>query len=151
MKLKEDRLIGGAFSGVIAAFIQAGWGYVLKGLKLTDRAFVDFSKTFFMYKNYSGLYSEITGILIHLAFGAVLGVGFAYLIKLTSSRFYYLKGFGYGVFLWLFLGATGTAFGIPLFRNIPPYAVLSTLTGGLLFGFVNAFVLKFLEKKTNLI
>jgi hypothetical protein len=151
MKLKKDRLIGGAFSGVIAATIQAGYGYIVKGLKLTDRAFVDFSKTFFMYKNYHGLYGEIMGIIIHLALGAVWGVGFAYLIKLTSSRYYYIKGFGYGVVLWLFIGTAGTVLHIPLFIDVPPYAVLSTLIGGLVFGFVNAYILKVLEKKTNLI
>lgn len=151
MNLREDRLIAGAFAGVIAGVVQAVYGNGVKALHLTDRAFIDFSKAIFMYNNYPGLLGNIMGIIIHLGFGAVWGIGFAYLIKFTSSKYYYIKGFGYGVFLWLLLGIMGTTFKIPLFKGIPPYAVLSTLIGGLIFGFVNAYVLKLLERKTNLV
>ena len=114
MKLREDRLIAGAFSGVIAATTQAAYGFIVKGLGLTDRAFIDFSKTLFMYKNYPGLFANIMGLFIHMAIGAVLGIGFAYLIKLTSSRYYYIKGLGYGVFIWLLMGTLGTVMNIHL-------------------------------------
>ncbi|HEX3043182.1 MAG TPA: hypothetical protein VHY08_00390 [Bacillota bacterium] len=145
MDLKKDRLVAGSFTGIIAAIVQAIYGITVKSLGLTDRAFIDFTKMFIMYRNFPGVLADIMGFIGHLGFGAIWGILFAYLIQYTSSRYYYYKAFGYGVFLWLSLAILGTAFDIPLFKEIPPKALLSTLIGALIFAFINAYTLKKIE------
>jgi hypothetical protein len=144
----DDTLVAGAFSGVVGALVQASYGLTIKFLGLTDRTFTDFAKVFFMYKNYQGFLAFLAGLIIHMAIGATLGVGFAYLIKFTSDKYYYIKGLGYGAFIWLLMGCGGTVFNIPLFKEIPPHVVLVTLGGALIYGIVISFALKKVSKKT---
>lgn len=151
MHLKNDRLVAGSITGIIAATIQAIYGIAVKALGLTDRAFIDFSKLFIMHKNFTGLFPNIMGLIVHLGLGAIWGVSFAYLIYFTSSRYYYYKAFGYGAFLWLSLGILGSIFKIPLFTEIPPRALLTTLFGGIIFSLSNAYALKWFENRTNLV
>jgi hypothetical protein len=147
----QDQVSAGAVSGMAAAVIQIVYGWIVKGLGLTDRSFTDFAKVFFMYRNYRGLAASIVGFITQMLIGVILGMIFAFLITATSKRFYYLKGLGFGAIFWLGFGVAGTIFNLPLFKDIHPIPALMTLLGALLFGLVNSYVLKLIAKKTNLV
>ena len=109
------------------------------------------AKIYIMYKRFPGIISNIVGITAQFLIGATLGIGFAYFIQKTSNNYYFIKGLGYGAFIWLVFASFGSLFKIPLFTVIPPNPALSLLIGALIYGFITSFVLKFLENKTNLI
>lgn len=151
MKTHKDRFVAGGTAGAIAGLIQDVYGSSMKALGFTDRSFADFSEIILSSRVYTGLLGTIVGIVAHLAVGILLGIIFAYIIQLTSSRYIILKGFGYGLITWFLLSGFGTIYKLPLFSDIPPGPALTTLVGALLYGLTLAFTLKLLDKRTNLL
>ncbi len=149
--MKSDRLIAGAIAGVSASVVQNIYGQVVKGLGITDRAFLDFAEVALLSRTYSGFFGIVAGIISHLAFGMMFGVLFVYLLQITSSNYLYLKGLGFGIGIWFFSLAIGTMFNFPMFTETPPVAALVMFVGALLWGAITAFTTKILENKTDLI
>jgi riboflavin transporter FmnP len=149
--LKEDRLMIGAISGIVGSVAQISFEFLAKAIGFTDRDVVDMAKIFIMYKRYPGIMSTIIGVTAQLLIGAILGIGFAYLIQKFSSNYYYVKGLGYGGMIWVLFATFGSLFKIPLFTIIPPADALSLLLGALIFGFFTSLILKYFEKKRSFI
>jgi hypothetical protein len=97
--MKEDRLVAGTISGASGTIVQILIERLSKIIGFTDRDFVDMAKVFIMDKQIPGIVSNIIGVTAQLLIGAGLGIGFAYLIRKTSSEYYFMKGFGYGVMI----------------------------------------------------
>lgn len=149
--LSEDRLIGGAIAGAIGGIFQNIYGTTVKGLGLTDRAFLDFAAVVATFKVHKGIVGYLVTSLFHTIFCALLGVIFVYLIKLTSSKYYWVKTIGFGLSLWFVLLSVGTIFRLPLFKDIPIRATISTLIGALIYAVVLGWVLQYFERKTHLV
>lgn len=147
----KDRLISGSLAGAIAGLIQNLFGQTLKALGITDRAFADFAKVLIMYKPYQGTLAIIVGVISHIITGLIFGVIFAYIIQKTSSKYLLTKGIAYGAVLWVLLSGFGTMFKLPMFFDIPPRAALTTFVGALIYGFVTAYALKFIDNRTKLL
>ncbi len=147
----KDRLVSGAIAGTIGGLIQAMYGFIVEALGFTDRTFTDFAKVLLMYRDYKGALAFIGGLIGHLTIGAMLGILFAYIIMITSNRYYLAKGFGYGAIIWVLFLGLGTIFKLPQFKDIPPSDVISTLVGSLLYGSITAYSLKMLDNRTKLL
>lgn len=146
-----DRLVGGVIAGAIGSIFQNIYGVIVKALGLTDRAFIDFAAVLATNKIHQGFLGYLVTSLFHLVFCALLGIIFVYLIKVTSSKYYWVKAIGYGLSLWFIILSAGTIFELPLFKDIPLSATISTLIGSLLYTIVLGWVLQYLERRTNLI
>ncbi len=149
--MKKDRLVAGGLAGAIGAFVQSVYGTITKAIGITDRTFYDFAAIIVAFKEYPGVLGFIVGIIAHLIVGVMLGIIFAYIIMLTSNRYLYIKGLVYGAVTWFLLLGFGTIYKMPMFKDIPPTAALSTFVGSLIYGTVTAYTLKLLEKRTNLL
>ncbi len=149
--LVKDRLVAGGLAGIIGAALQQAYGLIAKAIGITDRAFIDFAEILVLSKIFTGPLAFIVSSIAHLIVGLLLGVIFAYVIKLTSSNYYLLKGLGYGVVWWMLLMGFGTIFRLPVFSPIPPYAALSTLVGAAIYGLATAYTLGLLDKKTKIL
>ena len=147
----KDRLIAGGLAGLAAGITQNIYGVFVKGLGITDRAFSDFAAVVVMHTIQPSLVAGIVGFISHLIVGVMFGVIFAYIILLTSSRYFLLKGLGYGAVLWFLLMGFGTIFDLPLFSNIPPVPALTTFIGALIYGFAVAYSLKLIDKNSSLL
>ncbi|KNZ69426.1 hypothetical protein Tfer_1868 [Thermincola ferriacetica] len=147
----KDRLTAGALAGFIGATIQVIFDITMKMLKITDRTFIDFAKVFVMFKPFKGVTADIVGTIGHLGAGALFGVMLAYIIMLTSHRFYLFKGTGFGFVIWITVNGIGTAINLPLFKEIPPLSALATLAGALIWGLVTAYILKLMDTKIRLV
>lgn len=148
---KNDRLISGGIAGAIGGLIQIIFEQTAKALGITDRAFIDFSKVLIMFKPYNGLTAFIVGFISQIIIAIIFGVIFGYIIQLTSSRYYVIKGIGFGAAIWCILLGFGTIFSLPLFKDIPPNASLSAFVGSLIYGFITAYALKVIDNKTDLL
>lgn len=149
--MKHDRFIAGAVAGVSGSVVQNIYGQVVKGLGITDRAFLDFAEAALFGRIYGGFFGFVAGTISHLVFGMFAGMLFVYLLQKTSSNYLYLKGLGLGVGIWFFSFAIGTMFNFPMFTQTPPIPALVIFAGALLWGIVTAFSIKILETKTGLI
>ncbi len=147
----KDRLVAGGLAGIIGAALQQAYGLTAKAIGITDRAFIDFAEILVLSRIFTGPLAFIVSSIAHLIVGLFLGAIFVYVIKLTSSNYYLLKGLGYGVVWWMLLMGFGTIFRLPVFSPIPPYAALSTLVGAAIYGLVTAYTLGILDKKTKLL
>lgn len=147
----KDRFIAGAVAGFIGALIQLIYGYGIKTIGLTDYAFHDFGQIFILTLTSSGFLGDLVGVLSQVTNGAIVGIVFAYIISLTSSKYYLIKGLIYGTVLWhLFLGM-GTMYKLPGFGVIKADSALATLIGSIIYGISTAYLLKVLDSKTNLV
>jgi uncharacterized membrane protein YagU involved in acid resistance len=93
------------------------------------------------------------GILADIIFGAVLGIIFVYFLKFTNHQNIIIKGWGFGVFAWLFF------FGI-LMSNLPgaqgtipvdALAHFSVFIGHSIYGIMMGFSAKVLLDRYNLV
>lgn len=147
----SDRFVAGAIAGSIGASIQVVYGYLVEALGIADRSFEDFGEVFIMSANMTGTMADFVGIISQLSNGAIFGIIMAYIISLTSIKFYIVKGLIYGTILWhLFLGL-GTMYKMPGFINIPPSSSLAILVGSLIYGVTVCYVLRIIDAKSNLI
>jgi hypothetical protein len=147
----RDRFTAGLISGMSASLVQIIYGLIIKAIGLTDRTFTDFARIYIMYKTYHGVVPFLIGFFTQIILCALVGVGFAFLIEKTSSKYLYIKGLGTGAIIWLFFGMSGTMFRLPLFFKLPPIPALITFIGALIYGFFLAYFFKLVETKTNLL
>ena len=147
----SDRLVAGGVAGFIAIIISNIYGVFSKAMGFTDRIFIDFAKVLIMYKPYKGFLGFLVGEIAILTVGIFWGVAYAYIIKMTSSRFNLLKGWGYGAILWMLLSGFGTIFDLPMFKDIPPHDAFNNFIESSIYGLVTAYALSVLDRETKLL
>ncbi len=147
----RERLIAGGFAGLAGAAVQGIFDSLAKALRLADRVFLDFFQVLFARELFEGALSLIVGLLAHLTLGLIFGVLFAYFIMAASSKYYILKGFVYGVVLWLLAAGIGLLFNLPGFRGTPINEAIVTLSSAIVYGLVVVYTLKIIDDRTNII
>lgn len=140
----RDRAILGGISGIVGSVFCTLYEVIAERLKITDRSFLDYTAALVADKVHPGTLGFTVGFLAQAAVGLMFGVAFVYLTKTISSRYYLLKGLGYGFILWLLLSGFGIIFKLPAIMDIPPTASLFDLTNSLLYGLITAYNIKFL-------
>lgn len=153
INMEEDRLVAAGIAGIIGSVVNVVTGIIFKSLGWSDRAFFDYSTTLFGKLTYAdkGFSGFLMGVITEVAVCIIYAVIFAYIIKITSSRYLYIKGLGYGFVLWMLLSSLGTMYNIPLFDEVPLDAAYTTLFTALAYGFTIAWVLKKIESKSRLL
>ena len=147
----KDRLVAGGLSGAIAGLVQYAYGLLALNLGLTDRIFGQFSDVIFAGRVYTGTLGFVLSVLTHLAVTIPLGILFAYIIALTSSRYLLIKSVGFGFLLWFFLSGFGAILRLPLFIDMPEQPALVILVGAVIYGIVLGYALKILDKRSYLL
>lgn len=147
----RERLIAGGFAGLTGAAVQGIFESLAKAFELGDRVFIDFSQALFAHRLFEGVLAFIVGLLAHLILGLIFGIIFAYIIMVTSSNNYLLKGLVYGVVLWLLAAGVGLLVNLPGFREAPLNEALVTLSGTVVYGLITAYTLKIIDERTNII
>ncbi|MHB1404637.1 MAG: hypothetical protein ACYCV0_03485 [Desulfitobacteriaceae bacterium] len=143
----RDRAILGGISGIVGSVFCTLYEVIAESLKITDRSFLDYTATLVANKVYPGTLGFIVAFLAQAAVGILFGVVFVYLTKIISSRYYLLKGLGYGFALWFLLSGFGIIFKLPTIMDIPPTVSLFDLTNALLYGLITAYIIKILGHK----
>lgn len=143
----RDRAILGGISGIVGSVFCALYEVIAESLKITDRSFLDYTATLVANKVYPGTLGFIVAFFSQTAVGILFGVVFVYLTKIISSRYYLLKGLGYGFTLWFLLSGFGITFKLPTIMDIPPTVSLFDLTNSLLYGLITAYFIKILSHK----
>lgn len=149
----KDRVLLGWIAGALGVITRDAWSFLAKTLGLAKFQVWEISASLFIAgKEAHTFFAHIIGITADLIFGGILGIGFIYFIKYTSSKNMIIKGWGVGMTAWLFL------FGI-MFHNLPsvemiPHDALSNLSafiGHSIFGISMGIFAKVLLKKYDLL
>ena len=147
----NDRTTAGALAGAVAGLIQQIYGSLAHYIGFTEKDFGDFAGTLIMSKAYQGIMSHVIQWLAHIGIGMLFGVIFVQIFKYTSSKYWQIKGIIYGFILWVLLTGIGTLFKMPMWNKTEPTTALSMFIGGLIYSVTMAYILKYLENKTDLI
>lgn len=147
----NDRTTAGAIAGAVAGIIQQIYGLLADYIGFTDKDFGDFAGTLIMSKDYQGILAHIIQWLAHIGIGMFFGIIFVHLFRYTSSKYWQIKGVVYGFILWVLLTGVGTLFKMPTWENTRPSTALSMFIGSLVYSVSAAYILRYLENKTDLI
>ncbi len=145
-----DRYFRGLVAGVVGGIAMNLWTVIaVHILNLKIIRFIDWAG-FILYgdlprTHFQGFYA----LIIHLTWVGLLGIAFAYLFPLTTSRGYLIKGAFFGITTGMFVYAIPTLLQTPIISKHSIQTVLSNHTGGLLWGLTMAQVLRWLDKTPN--
>lgn len=147
----NDRTTAGALAGALAGLIQQVYGTLATYTGFSDKDFGDFAGTLIMTRDYQGILGHIIQWLAHIGVGMLFGIIFVQIFRYTSSKYWQIKGVIYGFILWVLLAGVGTLFKMPTWTATKPLTALSMFIGGLIYSVSMAYILKYLENKTDLI
>ena len=91
--------IAGALAGLLSSLIDI---FIVNILKFGTIRYIDFASILMYGHPGRNLLENIIAQFGQLIFSAVMGAGFAYFIKLTSSKFFWIKSVIFGTTVWFF-------------------------------------------------
>ncbi len=139
----EDRFERGFMAGVSGGIIMNVWSFTAGYMKFTDLRMVDWAGImFFGHTPPFTLIESVIAFFLQLGFSGVLGVIFAYLIPMLTSKSLHFKGLVFGSAVWFFIYGITSIFRVPGTVPSSVGTVVSNLISALLFGFVTSYVLK---------
>ncbi len=143
----KDEAVAGSLAGLCASIVQEIYAVIMKTTGLARYSYGDFAFGLVNSSKMEGAVQIFVGILANMAVGIFLGLIFVYLIKVISARYILLKGFFYGWVVWMLLTGFGSVFRLPAFMEVSAFESLITLGGSILWGVLNAYLLKKIELK----
>lgn len=143
----QDRMVFGAIAGMAGAVVQNFYAVIAESMGLTGPVYLNYGKIVLMLKDYNDPLADTLGVIGHFTWDIILGIAFAYLVSLTSSRYYILKGIIYGIIVWYFIKVIATLFKIPVIIGVQPHTVAFFFIGAILYGATLALTLKLLDSR----
>lgn len=116
--------------------------------RFTQWRFLDFAGLIIFGRKPAGTGEIIVSIMGQIAFSAAVGVLFAYLLPLITSRNYLLKGWFFGVLTWFSIYAVLHLFQIPQLLQLDLGTVITNIVKASLFGLGLAWLLARLDSNT---
>lgn len=141
-----DRYFRGLVAGIVGGIAMNLWTvFVVNILNLKIIRFIDWAG-YILYgdlprTHFQGFYA----LIIQLIWVGLLGIVFAYLFPLTTSRGYFIKGAFYGVVTGMLIYAIPTLLQTPIISKHSIQTVISNHIGGLIWGVTMAKVLRYLD------
>lgn len=146
----RDRLTRGFIAGFISGIPMNIWSYILHLFNLTQLRFVDWTSIILLgTKTKPTFLNHAIALSAHLIFTGLLGILFAYLIQLVTSTNYYFKGWLFSVSVWFSSYALSILFGAFQTIKISPVTPTTNFLSATVWGFILAWVLKWLDTKAN--
>lgn len=146
-----DRLTRGFTAGALAgAFVDLFSLLTYNLLRITNWRFLDFAGLLIFGRKPAGTIEIMISVLGQIFFSAAMGVLFAFLLPLTTSRHYLLKGWFFGMLIWFSAYTVVHLFQLPQTLQLDPGTVLSNMFKASIYGLTLAWALARLGAKSNL-
>lgn len=114
----DDRLVRGYIAGAVGGIVMAALNYILFKLGYAEVRYVDLVGVVLFGYTPNTLGAIVTAQVIQWGHAALMGIGFAYLIPLVTSRYITFKGMTYGVIIWFLTFGVGALLKVPLYTNL---------------------------------
>lgn len=102
--MKPDTIIYGGLAGVVGTIIKEIFDFVSFGLGWSKHLYWHIAASIFVLpKDIYKPGALFLGLFADLVISAFFGVALIYLIKRTGEKYLYMKGLGFGWFIWLLL------------------------------------------------
>ena len=149
----NDRVLLGWIAGLLGLITRDVYSFLAKIVGLAKFYVWDISTDLFINgKEVHTILGNVIGITADLIFGGILGILFAYFLKMTSSKYLILKSLGFGVVAWLFLFGL-MLHNLPMVKTAPGDALsnFSAFIGHSIFGISTGVFMKKLLAKYGLL
>lgn len=140
-----DRFTRGFLAGLASGIVMNIFSFISFTLNWVEVRFLDWAGVFIFGRQPGGAVEIAVSLAGQLFFTALLGVLFAYLIPLTTSKSYIFKGLVYGLAVWFANYAIVILFKVPTLTRFGLGTVTSNITGALIYGLALAWSLKWLD------
>lgn len=102
----NDRVLIGGIAGALAFMTRDIWSFFAKQIGLAKFYVWQITASVFMDKKEAGtFFGNVVGILGDIAFGSAVGIVFVYFVKVTNTKNFIIKGWGFGLATWLLVYA----------------------------------------------
>jgi thiamine transporter ThiT len=142
----KDRFTNGFIAGLLGGVIIGILDLVLYSLGVVQIPYLDWASVLIFGYRFTTLLEAAISQLGQLLFSAVAGVLFAYLLSLTSSRYYLFKGWVYGLVVWFGTYSITLLFKVTPLIPIKPDTVISHIVTASVYGLVLAESLRRLSR-----
>lgn len=136
--------VAGAVGGIVKDIIDLILYY---GFHFVNYRYLDFAAMIIYGKKPTFWWDTIFAQFVEFIFTGLIGVLYTALIPRETNRNYLIKGWLYGVSVWLFLSIMGMIYKTPFFANTPWQTTNGDFLTSSIYGIVLAWTLRFFDKK----
>lgn len=147
----QDRVVRGFLAGLAGGIVMNLYSFAQLKLNWTEMPFYKWTAIIILGKeDVGGAIAIVLGVLGHLIFTSLIGIGFSYLIPHKQSRYLLFKGWIYAISIWFIIYGLSLLFKVQGIIPILPKTAIANFFGASLYGLVTAFVSAKLEEKSVL-
>ena len=121
----QDRLLRGFLAGLTGGIVMNLYSFILVALNWTEMPFYKWAAIIILGKDdVGGTIAVVLGVIGHLIFTSLIGIGFSYLIPRLESRYLLFKGWVYAICVWFVIYGFSMLFkvqGLYLFCRKQPF------------------------------
>ncbi|KUO61753.1 MAG: hypothetical protein APF84_15300 [Gracilibacter sp. BRH_c7a] len=99
---------------------------------------------------YKILYEYIFGLFVVAFWHGLLGISFAFFLKLINGKNLLFKGWAYGIGIWFFSYVITTLYQVPELLEISLHTSVSNIIGATLHGVSLGYVFIYLQRKKRI-
>lgn len=130
-----DRYFRGMISGVVGGIIMNAWSFFsYHVLHVTTMRFVDWAGILLYGNPPVGLGQTLFALFMHLVWVGMLGVIFAFVVTIITSRGLIIKGVTYSLICSFWIYAVPKLYQMPQFKSTPFKTTLSNNIGAIICG-----------------
>ena len=145
----KDCFTNGFIAGLLGGIVMSILDLVLFFLGVVEILYLDWASVLIFGYRFATLLEAAIGQLGQLFFSAAVGVLFAYLLSLTSSRYYLFKGWVYGLVVWFGSYSIIQLFKVTPLTPVNPDTVISNIVTASVYGLVLAESLRRLSNRNK--
>ncbi len=143
-----DRTLRGLLAGIIAGIAMNVWNLLdYHFFHITQIRFLDWAAILLTWSKPPSAIETVIHLLIHLLWDGFLGIMFAHLLVLISSRGLIIKSTIYSLMLWFSFKIIVNLYRVPVLSGSQPFpGAMSNLLAVILWGILLGLVLKKLDE-----
>lgn len=145
----KDRFMNGFVAGLIANIPVVILDFLASHFNLDKLDYIHFVSLLAFDDMSLNVWEFIFAFIIQSLFAGIMGIFFAYLIKLIRERYYYVKALVYSAFTWFAIYAVDIIFTIEDKAKIDFKTAVVHYLLSIIWGITMAWIVKWLEKKTD--
>ncbi len=139
----NDRFVSSFLSGMIGYLPALAIDKMATWLKLEQSDFMDFAAALAFHGKIDTLPKFLFTLWVQLLYAGLMGIGFGYIMRFATPKYYYLKGALLGAFAWFFIYAVDVIFKIPEVVTINFASAVSHHIASILWGVTTALMFRF--------
>jgi len=143
----RDRYTNGFVAGVIAGTVMSLLNILSFKLNFAQIRYIDFGAIITLGSQPNTFLEDIIGFSAHIAFTGLLGILFAYIIPIITSKHYLFKGVSFGIFVWFLTYTIPLLFKVPHLSKISASTALSNVITASVYGLILAYTLETIDKR----